>query len=85
MSLCEVSTIEKSAIDLSIYPNPSKGIINIDNNSNLISNIEIINTLGQTIKSYITNKSISVELEKGVYIVKIKNEEETISRKIVIE
>jgi len=67
-----------SIIELSIYPNPSSTIINIENNSNNDTKLDIYNYLGETIESYkLQNKcSVKVDISKfsnGIYFIKLYN------------
>ena len=60
--------------ELSIFPNPTNNILNISS-SETISEIEIVNTLGQVVKRIEVNSDNAVcnveELKAGVYFVKI--------------
>lgn len=61
-----------------IYPNPSDGNI-IINSANKIDNFEIINSIGQIVKSYNNdnnNNTVRLDLsnlENGIYFIKINN------------
>ena len=71
-----------------IYPNPAKDNLTIETNSNLEQKIEIINLIGQTIyTSYINKKGIinTSTFAKGVYILKLSSDKETVVRKFVKE
>lgn len=79
---------------LSIYPNPSKGIFNLDllNVKDGEYTITVDNLLGQEVYSEIRNvinsssKTLDLSnLTKGVYMVNINNSETSIDRKIIIE
>ena len=80
------------ATELAIYPNPATGLLNIQysNGTGQSINYEILNTLGQRIWSGIladdktTTLDIS-QLPRGVYLIQLHNDAETISRKIVIQ
>lgn len=70
-----------------IYPNPSKTVVYINTNQLVISKIQILNSLGQNIKT-LTNdfEMIDIsELSTGVYILKIDTEFGTINKKIIKE
>jgi len=71
--------------NITIYPIPSKGDINIISDSEIIS-IEITNIIGQNIKNYYPNKiETSISLEKdGIYLLKIKTKSGIKTSKIVI-
>ncbi|POY36519.1 secretion protein, partial [Flavobacterium alvei] len=69
-----------------IYPNPSKGTINIESDSN--GDFQIINQLGQTVKMFNAKanvvNSINVEtLTDGIYFVKDSNKNK--SYKLIIK
>ena len=74
--------------NINIYPNPAKEIVNItlpeDN-----AQIDIVNVLGQTVKSVNTtsaNETISLEgMEKGMYFFCIKMHDKTITKKVIVE
>lgn len=58
--------------DIKIYPNPTKGILTI-NVTNDISNIQINNLIGETIKTNIKKNTIDISsLSKGIYILTIE-------------
>lgn len=73
-----------------IYPNPAKSLVNITT-KHIISRVELINVLGNTIKSFPVNKVKFVqlnirELHKGVYLVKITTLNNGIlTQKLIIE
>jgi len=78
--------------NFSIYPNPAKNIITIDNKSKIkISKIKIINLLGKEIKEvFISNtnsQTIDIsKLTKGIYLICLFDNEKKIgSKKLVIE
>ncbi|MBT7896883.1 MAG: T9SS type A sorting domain-containing protein [Flavobacteriales bacterium] len=80
---------------LSIYPNPSNGIVNINLDINNISDIEInvYNALGEEVyiikaDKFIGEYSNRIDLSsksKGVYLLKIKTSNSLFNRKLVIE
>jgi len=78
-------TIDKSIIT---YPNPSNGDIHIKSNK-IIKEIQITNTIGQTIitENNINSKEINIPkgcLKQGIYIIKIETTKEIIKKKINI-
>ncbi|MCK4663839.1 MAG: T9SS type A sorting domain-containing protein [Bacteroidales bacterium] len=83
VSITDVSPIEFS----NIYPNPSSGIFNIVINNQENTIIEIINISGQIIKkvqgTHIFNLNLSY-LKKGIYFVKILNNNKFEVKKIII-
>ena len=79
---------------LSVHPNPSKGIFNIDlvdvkNGDYLIS---VSNILGEEVytetKGVNTTTSTTInlsDLESGIYMLNIQNGDSSISKKLIIE
>ena len=73
--------------DFYLFPNPNNGVFNI--NSLQSGSIEIYDILGQLVftkKEVKATNLIVTELKKGIYLVKITNEEgETVTQKMVVE
>lgn len=76
---------------LSIYPNPTTGILNIGvNNPNVeIQNIRIVNLVGNEIynsTSVNANTQINLTgLPKGFYLIQLTSQQESITRRIIVE
>ena len=74
-----------------VYPNPTTGTIAVSNSGGFINSIEIYNLLGELIytvpnfKQQISNKIDLSEFSKGIYFIKIYDEEKTHTGKIVIQ
>ena len=71
-----------------MYPNPLNGnTLYITSTANHNMSIEIFDLLGkEVIKSNVINNAVNVSgLNAGVYIVKIKEEGKTATRKLVIQ
>ena len=87
-NVADIETVKTDEPNVSIYPNPAKEIVNItlpeDN-----AQIDIVNVLGQTVKSVNTtsaNETISLEgMEKGMYFFCIKLQDKTITKKVIVE
>ncbi|MBQ5424327.1 MAG: T9SS type A sorting domain-containing protein, partial [Bacteroidales bacterium] len=66
------------ANEIALFPNPATDILNITS-SETISEIEIVNTLGQVVKRIEVNSDNAVcnveELPNGFYVVRIYNED----------
>lgn len=79
---------EQIFADVNIYPNPSNGNFNIDlNNSKGINSIEIYSIYGDKVfeTSSSESKPISVSnLKKGIYLIKVIQNDQTITKKLVI-
>ena len=74
--------------NISIYPNPTKDNLTIETNTNTEQRLEIINLIGQTVYTIYINKKATVNTSafaKGVYILKLSSDKETLVRKIVKE
>ncbi len=63
-----VSVSEMNDETVSIYPNPSNGVINIKNANN--ETIEVFNTLGSKV---MTTKQTQFNLKDGLYLIKVGN------------
>ena len=65
---------ENASLEISLFPNPATDILNITS-SETISEIEIVNTLGQVVKRIEVNADNAVcdveGLKSGVYVVKV--------------
>ncbi len=84
----EANLENKNVNDFEVYPNPSNGSFNIDfNNLNENNSIEIYSIYGDKVFETTSSesKSISVSnLKKGIYLIKVIQNEETITKKLVI-
>ncbi len=60
---------------ISVYPNPSNGIVQISSQGSIIKNLEVFNMLGETIYiSQPNSQNTSIDLSKdqsGIYVIKI--------------
>lgn len=67
-----------------IYPNPASEMLTIINNSNIGTEVEIVNMVGQVVKRFeiIDKKELNIsDLESGVYFVEMNG----VSMKLVVE
>ena len=87
---CSTLGTEDSVFDkVAIYPNPTKGVVNIDNVS--LEKATVYNTLGQLVKSFSlnsgsTNNTISLAgLPKGIYYVYLINQETASVKKVIVK
>ena len=80
--------INENPIKIAIYPNPVTNILNINSNSN-VSNIKIINYLGQSIDNInVSGNEVTINTENydaGIYFIQIETEKGISTQKIVIE
>jgi hypothetical protein len=74
--------------DVNVYPNPSKGLININAANDKITHADVYNYLGQLVVSF---KDLDINtinltsLSKGIYFLKLKNKKGSAIKKIVLE
>lgn len=73
---------------IAIYPNPAKNNLNIDNVA--IQKVTFYNTLGSIVKIIILeenmNNNIDIsDLSKGIYLLKLENQQKSMVEKIIIE
>ena len=73
-----------TAAEITLYPNPTNGILNI-NGLNNSSAFTIYNLLGQTVKKgKIENNTINVEtLEQGHYIIEIQSNDQIVTKRFI--
>ncbi|MDD2622079.1 MAG: T9SS type A sorting domain-containing protein [Bacteroidales bacterium] len=80
------SNMEKQ---LTIFPNPVNNELTIDNGQCLIKEVYVYDVVGKTIKVFTVNNTNSTldigDISKGIYLIKIKTENEIITKKIVKE
>lgn len=90
---CGSVNIEEETIDqilLNVFPNPTSSNLNIEINSEKQSYLELVNLTGVTLKSFELpgngSKVLDVsKLTPGVYFVNVYNDENNISKRVVIE
>jgi hypothetical protein len=78
---------------VAIYPNPSNGVINVQYNDVPVSKINVVNILGQVVKSVKVNaansetsKSIDMSGEaNGIYIVNVATDQTSSNYKVVLD
>ncbi len=71
--------------DISVYPNPSSGIITIEAKNSMV---HITDLNGRLIGSYTLNDMISVDLSgygKGLYLLEITSDEHTSVRRVIVK
>ncbi len=76
------------ADDINIYPNPTKnGLITIKSANNPISGVEVYNVTGQLIFNSLTDRN-QLDLSgfgSGVYLVRILSDDNSVTRKLIVE
>jgi len=70
---------------LSIYPNPSNGIVNFNNTNKNIDKIKIYDITGKLIKEFyqVENEIDISDIEAGIYIISIQTDNEIFTSKII--
>ncbi|MBD3581977.1 T9SS type A sorting domain-containing protein [Flavobacterium selenitireducens] len=73
--------------DLGFYPNPvSTGKIFITSKTSMDKDVTIFNVLGRQVLQQTVSKELNIaSLSPGVYIVKIREGEATVTRKLIIK
>jgi hypothetical protein len=69
--------------EIQVYPNPSSGLVHVDTKGP--ARLMIYNSQGISVADVSTSQSTTLQLDKGVYILKIEKGTELITRKLVIE
>ena len=85
---CDIDDVEENMTEkgISIYPNPAKDIVILQNDNNInISGIEIVDLTGRVVMSTTNIEKIDIsELPEGQYFIKI-NGETTFMKKLFIQ
>jgi len=74
--------------EIRVYPNPTKDNLTLETNSNTEQKLEILNLIGQTVYTIYINKKAIINTSafaKGVYVLKLSSDKETVVRKFVKE
>jgi len=90
-SALSLDSIYKTKIG--IFPNPSNGVINVQYNDIPVSKIDVVNVLGQVVKSIKLDTSSSETIESidlsgnanGLYIINVSTNETSSSYKVVLD
>ncbi len=83
-----VGVDENMLTGVSVYPNPSAGVINVTNENNATNAIEVHDMLGKVVFTSTVSTSTTIDLSgngTGVYIVKVSNENGTMVERVVIK
>lgn len=76
------SIIDENKLDVSIYPNPTSGLLNIEGNNNNLKTI-VFDMLGKEIMTQSSSNSIDLShLENGIYIMRISDGQNVSSQKV---
>ena len=81
--------LEENTLEgVSIYPNPSQGIVNVSNNNNASNAIVVYDMLGQVILNKDANTATTLDLSEngtGVYLVEVSNNNGSMVERVVIK
>lgn len=79
---------EISLEGVSVYPNPSTGLVNISNDKKINNTIVVYDMLGNEVISKVANTATTIDLSAagtGVYLVKVSNENGSKVERVVIK
>lgn len=79
--------LSQEQVDFEIYPNPSSGALNIQIDENVsISNFEVLDVNGRVLKKLPFQYEISLGVKSGVYLLRLKNGQESLGiRRVIIK
>lgn len=83
-----LSLNENNLNNIKLYPNPSNGIVNIKSNQNDRYSVEIYDLVGNLILNTTKQGDSIIDLSSfvnGIYVVKISTNENSVSKRIVIQ
>lgn len=87
ISNCTLAVSEFSNVDISLFPNPTNNILNIDNSQTdeLIKNVKVTDLNGRVVfeKKEDCNTLDVTELQNGVYILTIELEHRIVQKKFI--
>ena len=82
----DITEAESKNENIAIYPNPTDGMINISAHN--ISEVRVYNMVGQEVETFVTDENQCIidmsNYNDGVYFVRIKTEDEIITKKIIL-
>jgi hypothetical protein len=81
---------ENGLARLSLYPNPTKNVLNLNADLQGRTEVKVLDMNGRTVKHYVVNGLNTLrlnvsDLQSGVYFVRVSNEASTIVGKFVVE
>jgi len=80
-----LSIAEFNNDNISLYPNPTQGIIHIDSTAHEITKIEIYSVTGQLVKTIgLDNRKINIEnFKSGLYFIKLSSNDRYVIKKVM--
>jgi endonuclease I len=83
--MIQTISAENSAIDFTVYPNPSFGNFTIDFNDNGAFTVEAYTLIGQKVLEKKANNTIEINsLPSGIYLIKVNQDSKSVTKKVVI-
>ncbi|WP_445749290.1 T9SS type A sorting domain-containing protein [Polaribacter sp.] len=80
-----LSTKTNEFVNMVVYPNPAKNMVSVKGVSN-VQSLELFSILGKKVKSVKNSNTLQLEgLSKGIYMLTIKNDVSSETKKIIIE
>jgi hypothetical protein len=79
-SVPEVSDFENTIL---IYPNPTSGIVHVNNSSKKIKSIKLYNLQGEFIEEFFTNDFSVSTLPAGIYFINVQTDQSTFVNKLI--
>ena len=79
---------ENTLAGVTVYPNPSNGIITVTNNNASTNNIIVYDMLGNRLYSKEVSSSTNIDLSSngaGIYLVQVSNEYGSMIERVVIK
>jgi hypothetical protein len=83
------SNVQQNKVEtVSVYPNPTNGIVNIANNNSVINSVAVVDINGRTVKSAkfdaVSSAQVNIsDLANGVYMMTINSDKGTVTKKVV--
>lgn len=78
------SAVEELALDLNVYPNPSKGLFNVDVSKEV--SLEVFDITGRVLTSKVVNGSEQIQVrDAGVYFFRFSNENGSVTKKVIVQ
>lgn len=84
----DVSVVENNLEGVSVYPNPSTGVITISNDNNTENTITVFDVVGNVVATTAASSSTTIDLTSagnGIYLVKVENVAGSLVQRIIIK